>query len=858
MSNNIYATLQGALQTSAGSKLLQLAQNQLPGPIQTAIGDYLNGITLQLGPSASLTVNPSTKQLQLQAQLNGADLQLQATATGATLTLTSTQYTDAKVVLTFSDSTDGVELELDATMGASLQWQLQSLWPQMLNWTPADQIAFARGQLQLKYATGPSVLFNGQGNLLYAGQEFVSAAFSVQHAAQGTGVMFGAVVQQWSPGSLWQPLSALVFNDSGVVVSTLSGKSGSLASLGLISAKDVPAIAADFDIEPGFLFFTSLKLTNSLQAIANFMGDVSELDLFASYAKGTGDKSLKAVLTDSFSAKGNGVFNFNGFALDWSDPGQGNSSISASADGTFHPDAGTAIDLTLTGSIIPSEGDLSLTLQLKNWNQPFGLQTVDILDLQAGVTVGAEAAGVTLNAGGLLKLQNPNSPQYEFEVGFEVEVVDFEVPNGIALWTQADQEPMLLSNVLDAAFALDFSPQSLQAEGQPDVAAVVQFLDDIICIKQFSFWFVEGAQLQKIGDHGPFPAGFGLQAEFSLLGQDDVQVTATLAESASAKAGFSGYILVQQAIAWGTVFKLSGWDPDRQQSNGQGPQLAIAATPGGIVVPGVNGGNPVRFYSSLYLQFLDVVQDHLYALATTDNQFQLDYAVQNGQPTGGCGAWSGSKITFLLNPQKKQLSASFSFNFGWQNIEWSGITLWGVTLIPKVQLPNFSVAAGLGLSASLQSLVVAGYFDFSLLGLNLHLGDQASPYTLLNVNVANVISHLKDIAAQLLSTLKQEASALIQALVSDVDSFVSWIKGQWRNFVNGLQLVGQILKDQFQQLGKALAATLQSLGALAAEVQQAMVALGYELQQVVDWVGDLFGCPVTKASDALPASSKTS
>ncbi|GKT25356.1 hypothetical protein [Acidovorax sp. SUPP3334] len=852
MSNDIYSTLQGALKSDAAGKVLQLAQDQFPGPIQTAIGDYLNGITLQLGPSASLKVDPASKQLEVQARIDGADLDLQATASGATLTLTSTQYTDAKVVLTFAKLDTGVELTLDATMGASLQWPLQSLWPAELDWAPANQIAFANGQLKLGYASGSSVQFNGQGGLLYSGQPFLNAALSVQRTDQGAGILFGAVVQQWSPGSLWAPLSALTFRESGVVVSTIAGQSGSLASLGLLSADDVPAIAADFDIAPGFVLFSSLQLTDSLAAIAQFMGDVSQLDLFATYARDSGDKTLKAVLKNSFSAKGNGVFEFDGFTLDWENPAQGSSTVNATASGTFRPDGNTQVALALTGSIIPSQGDLSLTLALQNWKQPFGLQTVTIVELQGTVTVGAEAAGVTLSAGGALKLQNPAKPQYEFDVGFEVEVVDFEVPNGIAVWTQADQQPMQLSNVFDAAFALDFSPQTLDDDHQPEIADVVRFLDEIISIKQFVFWFVEGAQLQKIGDRGPFPAGFGLQAEFSLLGQDDVQVLATLAESADAKAGFSGYVLVQKAIAWGSVFALSGWDPTTSKPNGQGPMLAIAATPDGIVVPQINGGKPVRFYSSLYLKFLDVVEDHLYALATTDNQFQLDYAVQNGQPTGGCGAWAGDRITFMLSPQDKLLSASFGFNFGWNNIEWDGITLWGVTLVPKIQLPNFSVAAGLGFSASLQELVVTGYFDFSLFGLDLHLGDQGSPYTLVHVNVAGVIAQLKDVAGHLLTALKEEASALIQAVLSGLSAFVDWVKNQWRNFVNGLQLVGQILQDQFKQLGQDLAAMLQSLGALAAEVQQAMVALGYALEQVVDWLGDLFGCPVSHASDALP------
>ena len=93
------------------------------------------------------------------------------------------------------------------------------------------------------------------------------------------------------------------------------------------------------------------------------------------------------------------------------------------------------------------------------------------------------------------------------------------------------------------------------------------------------------------------------------------------------------------------------------------------------MVPNVNNGQPVRFYASLYLQFLDVVTEHLYALATTNNQFEIDYAVQNGTPAGGCGVWSGDTVQFKLDPAAYQLSAAFSFNFGWQDLQFGGIVL---------------------------------------------------------------------------------------------------------------------------------------------------------------------------------------
>ncbi|MWM63440.1 hypothetical protein, partial [Escherichia coli] len=150
-----------------------------------------------------------------------------------------------------------------------------------------------------------------------------------------------------------------------------------------------PALRADFDIQPGLLFFTSLQLSDNLAAIAEFMGDVSQLDLFASYASKNGAMTLQAVLKDSFSAKDNGVFTFDGFTLAWDMAGSGNvsnSTITASAAGQFHPDSDTALAISLEGQLVPSEGDLNLTLKLQNWPQPFGWSTVNLADLQAGVS----------------------------------------------------------------------------------------------------------------------------------------------------------------------------------------------------------------------------------------------------------------------------------------------------------------------------------------------------------------------------------------------------------------------------------------------------------------------------------------
>ncbi|MEI8633330.1 hypothetical protein P4S72_17260 [Vibrio sp. PP-XX7] len=106
-------------------------------------------------------------------------------------------------------------------------------------------------------------------------------------------------------------------------------------------------------------------------------------------------------------------------------------------------------------------------------------------------------------------------------------------------------------------------------------------------------------------------------------------------------------------------------------------------------------------------------------------------------------------------------------------------------------------------------------------------------------------------AKQLLTTLKNEVGKLLEDVLTDVDKFIDWVKNHWKNFVNGLGLVGKILKDKFKKVEKELAKALQDLGAAAAQVQQVLRTLGYDIKQAAQWVGDLFGCPIEKASNQL-------
>ncbi|WP_338849084.1 hypothetical protein V8J88_09025 [Massilia sp. W12] len=846
--DDVYGSLNGLLQQGGGNSI-SVPHDFFSGLISDVINFYLLGITLQLGPDASLHVDPASRNLVLQTS-SGVNLKLQAQSDGASVTLSSTQYPDASIVAHFKKTGAGVDLELSASMGESLAWQLQAVWPQMLNWNPANQLGLKQGELTLKREAGGDVNFSGTGCISYSGNDFSHAALRLQYKDGACGILFGIEVDSWTPGNIWPPLQILRLNHTGLVFATKEAPSSTLSDLQLLSAQQVPALGADFDIKPGVAFFSSLSLSDSMPALSRFLGDGMELDLFASFERDGGALKLLAILKDRFSAHSTNIFEFDGFSLEWDNPASAGGTLSASASGHFHPDPSINIELDLSGTLQAASGDVTLKLSLKDWPQAFGIPTLTINECEADLDLSAQGGGVTIGFGGDITLQNPQQPQYCFDVGFECEVVDFEAPNGVAVWTKAQNAPLTLSNLLEAAFMLDCSPAALRQAGQGAMADVMQFVDNLIQVQDFEFWFVEGAQLVSVGQHGPYPMGFGLQADFTLLGEG-VKLSIVLQEKASASAGFKGYLLLQQPMCLGSVLKISDWNQQSNAPGSSGPKLALALTPGGETVPGINNGNPVRFYTSCYLSLLDVFQADTQGMLDEQGVLQFDAKVNAGASAGTCGTWGDDSLHFSWNPKSQDCSAAFSFDFGWQNVEIPSFTVFGVTLTPAIPLPDLKAAAGMNLAASLSEFVVKGYFDFQLYGADLHLGSQSQPCTLIDINLSQAAGSLQHVADSLLAALKQQFGQLLQAALHDLQSFVNWVKAAWAWLGNNVNALAQILKDFFGQIGEAIAKFLQFMGAAAAQVKAALLALGYALADIEQWLENAYTCAIEAAADLL-------
>jgi len=849
--SSIVDTLRQNIASSAEGKTLTLAENTFSGLFEEILTDYLEGITIPLGSAASLTVKPADKTLVVTAHIEGADLEVEGTPDSAKVTVTATggSMSGASIVLEFTRSGSGVAMSLDATMGDSLTWQLGDLWPSLFDWSPAKELALAKGELKLE--TGEAIDFTGSGSVLYSGTTIANGVVRVLRKDSTTGVLLGAVVTSWSPGTIWPPLKVLTFQSSGLIASTLpETKSGSIVGLGLIPGGQVPALDGDYEIKPGVSFFSSLELKGPIATIGAFFG-TSTMNLFASYARSDGSLDLQAELKADLTAYGREIFKFDGVTLDWKDPGREGGTITATAKGSFYPNPSQPIDISFSGSVVPSEGDLEVSLSLSNWVHPFGIETLTIEQATASLVAGAQAEGITVVFGGEIKLQNPNKPQDEFELGLAAEIADFETPTGVAFWMDAQYEEMDLADAISAAFAVDVSPTHLRQEGEPELADMVQVIDDLIKIKSFTFWCVEGASLQKIGDHGPFAPGFGLQSEFELFSQEDVAVSVVLAEK-GANPGYSGSVDFKQTIKWGSVLEISGWDPTNKQKLDRGPLLAISATKGGKVVQGINGGKPVYFYVDAHMSLLDLISGGLYGLITPEGLFQFTMAVRVGTSVGGAGAWGGDSVTLAVDPHKFAFTAGFQFDFGWHDIHWPTITLWGIPLIPAGKLPDFDVSTGLSLSATAQTLLVKGWFDFDFMDLSLSWGTSSVPETLIDVDLSKGISSIGALASELLSKLGDIVGDLIEAILDDVGKFLAWIGKQLDKFVDAAVAVAKILAKQFGKVGKEIFDALKDLGVGAAAILEIMIDdLGYAAEEVEQWLSDTFGCPVTRASNML-------
>ena len=242
--------IKSTLENNISNNALALASDIFPGPIQSAINNYLNGVTIPIGSAGSLTVSGSGANLVL--NMTPVVFKGSATANQATLEVSGTgQYSDASIDVQFANNNGQVSIDMNATMGQNLAWNIADLWPSLFNNAPFNQVVFSKGALAL--TTNGSIKFTGTGSLSYASTPLANGALVVlynssapavqgrrrrkrnavegdpvapgtpdaQDGSGGLGLLIGVVVPSWSPGSIWKPLNDVTFEQSGLLFSSL-------------------------------------------------------------------------------------------------------------------------------------------------------------------------------------------------------------------------------------------------------------------------------------------------------------------------------------------------------------------------------------------------------------------------------------------------------------------------------------------------------------------------------------------------------------------------------------------------------------------------------------------------------------
>jgi len=810
---------------------LSLASGLFPGVIETAMKYYLNGVTIPIGTGGSLKVTGSGANLQL--DMCPVSFEGLATADKAVLKVSGTgAYTYAYIMVTFTKiSADEVSIELDATMGENLSWKLSELWPGLLDHAPFNEVNFEKGQLTLKIGEDKNIDFSGTGDLYYKSEKLAAGAIRVVYNGEATGeqddakicILAGAVVANWSPGSIWAPLQDVKFKQSGLLFSSLPKASATtLTDLKLFDESDIPSIVTgNFEVKQGITFFTTLELDNLLKPLASLMGENQTLALYAN-----SDLNNKLTMMARYGASGfkpspDALFEFENFELEWDIVIGSSYDITASAKGKFYPPDGSTqgINLTLSSTIKPTDGSIGLTLQIGDWVHPFGYERLTVKEFYTSVILAASSAGVSVQLGGDFMFTTDDNKNFEF--GVAGEVLNFEVLTGIAflLKKNNDKNDLSIGDLINGITSINTS----------DVPGI-NFINDILRIKYVDFAVVEGESLH-IGDR-IFKKGFTAHASFDVLQQTQVLLDVEITHTGT-KQNFKGLAKMEKAVKIGDVFTLSAYDNEKKTPDlTRGPILAVASegmvinkfTPH-FITKDLNADKEVYFYASGYLKVLDIIEEHLYGIATTDGLFEFSLKVTQGIQVGDSGTWGGYAVTAGLNPDTYSFKCSFDFNFGWRNVSIGPLNVFGVDLIPEISLPNFSIVAGLGIVVDGKKgrFLLEGKFLFDLLGLHIAYGSKDDFKTIFEIDLGKAITSLSGLKDMVWEWLENNIADLFSSVFNAVGEFVDWVKRNAEAFGLEVKKIAEAIYNGFKKTAEEIAAILKDIGYLASQIYDALV-----------------------------------
>lgn len=628
-----------------------------------------------------------------------------------------------------------------------------------------------------------------------------TAALDVREGTSGFGFLIGFDLPvAWSPADLWAPLGTLfgglTFQESGLVISTLSDTSTTLSTLKMPS---VPAT-----VGPGVTFFTSLALAGGgLDDLAKLFPEGTELDLLAVIDTATpANSTITAELTEPASTN---ALQIKDLKLTIQ---PATTKITAQLDAAIAVGSGDwAETVTISGGgslqIEPAPA-ISLFVDITNWHEPFGIANLVVNDF--GLRVNLIETGLDIGLAGEVTIgQGTDIFSLTLGLGFE----DFEVPDWLVFELQSQTGSTLMLPSLVAAFV-----PSLDLSKVPLINA--------IGFKVLEFYLVEDPSGITIGDY-TYPQGIGLACDVTLYSWE-----LTLSVEVSASKGIKAAGSVNDPINLFDVLTIS------DATGKTGPSAAIDTTqlmssPAAInsrvktraraVAPAPAAAPPPYLWLDGEIDLLGV-SDTIQA-SVTDTSFDFEFQFQ-------FLTLVTEKIQCSLEDDKNfSGSASFAFDLDFSIGPW---TWESIELMPRVHIvgPQGSV----GLSLTINPTVI---FDIGF----------AFAFRWHDINVS-ISPHLT--AAELENDLENLWDAVVTWMGSNLDTVWADLKSDVRKWIAAIEAGLFEITEDIDDIANALA---NFFDADLKDAADALRAIGYEFEASVEALVTWFGATVEEAVEAL-------
>ncbi len=723
------------IRENVSADTLRLAGGVLGEPVKTVIDGYLTGFTLHLGGGVVLAVKPVGGT----ATLTMAPVQVTAASGYVKAAIEGTgANAGASADLTFTVDNNTVGLALKADMGP-VRVAVKDLW-QALDTYPFNELTLAKGKLDLETKLKPSfgADFSGQGALQFGSSEF-DAALRVLYEDDSVGVLFGAAVSNIDLGDLWSVLEGITLEQTGLVFSSIAKAPGSLSDLGLIDNSKVPALAGfspsspSFEIKPGLTAFTTMKLdTGAVEALRPILPDDVEFSLYGNLQ--LADKDLTVIATVGGYRMGS-AFTFDGLQLDW-EVSPSDVKISLSTGGTLTIAQGEHLHLTDKGTLDVSAATVGVRLAVEDWTKPFGYDKLTVQELAVGLAVGGQAEGLSMTLAGSFQFDaapaGSTTPD-KFEFGIGGAIADFEVPTGLVFILKEDSpgQQLTLGSLIDGITSVDLRS-----------IPVMEAIDEVLQLEEIEFWAIEG---QSVEIHGKtYDQGFGINADVTLFEKWEEVIEIDVKEKASPPA-FSGELEMKNAVEIGSVLKLYRYDvATKQPDTSKGPIFFVSSQP-----KTVDGIEDAYFYTSAYVEFLDVVKAFLYAQVTKDGIKFVEKVSAGDQSQHG--TFLSEEIHVTVSRSQLAFDAGFEFGFGFEGVNLGGFTVAGIHF-PDTHLAAFHVRADVSIAAN----VKAGTFDFAA-GLDFEfMGYHLDPHVSFHLDLSEALTSLEELGSHILHAITEE------------------------------------------------------------------------------------------------------